>query len=433
MTAVTSSIPPSSAWQRFLVAQNLHFADPGIEAAFVQRYIQDYRPLQQVSMLLGSCLFYIFFLWDRIIDPLHFETTQAIRGMVFVPVGLVCAALLGWHTTRAHHERIVLLPIVLANALLTVIYCVLTNGMHYGSVGLVLVTLFAFTLLRLRFTYYLVYGALTCLSLNLGHWYAGTSLGMAGINNLSVTTAIGMGLFATYHREREMRRTFMLESELRAAKQKVEELLYSMLPDDIVRRISMGEKVIADSYGEVSIVFADLVGFTHLARKLSPTHLVETLNQLFSEFDELAIQHHVEKIKTIGDAYMAISGVGKDREGQAERAADFALGIREIVARMSERNQLDMHIRIGLHIGPVVAGVIGSSRPAYDCWGDAVNMASRLESSAHCGAIHISEQAYWRLHEAFVIERGQDVDLRGIGLTPSYTLIGRKRAMRIAA
>lgn len=433
MHAATLPTPRATRWQGFLCEQGLHFSDSDREAAFLQRYIHDYLPLQQLSMLLGACLYYVFFLWDRIIDPAHFETTQMLRGAVFLPLAIFCTALLRWEPVRRFHESVVLLPIVLANGVLSVIYCVLTDGFNYGSVGFVLVSLFAFTLLRLRFSHYLAYGALTLLVLNLGQAYAGTGIGMAGINNLCVASAIGMGLFAAFYREREMRRNFVLENELRAAKQKVEELLYSMLPDDIVRRISMGEKVIADSYGEVSIVFADLVGFTHLARRLSPNHLVETLNQLFSEFDELAARHHVEKIKTIGDAYMAVSGVGKDREGQAERAADFALGIREVVARMSERNQLDMHVRIGLHIGPVVAGVIGSSRPAYDCWGDAVNMASRLESSAHCGAIHISEQAYWRLRDAFIIEQGQDVDLRGIGLTRSYTLIGRKQPMRIAA
>nr|WP_315491912.1 adenylate/guanylate cyclase domain-containing protein [uncultured Rhodoferax sp.] len=417
----------ANSWSRLLQANGLRFADPTEEQRFAKEYVEDYRQFHQLSMFLGVMLYYIFFLWDRIIDPVNYGYTQAIRGVVFAPMGLICIGLLQMERFRKVHEGLVIGTLTLANIGLTVIYCILTDGMNYGSVGIVLVTLFTFTLLRVRFSFYLIYGAAVLLSFNLGQWYTQTKAGMFGINNLCVVSAILMGLFAAFHRERDMRHKFVVEDELRAAKLKVEDLLYSMLPDDIVRRINRGEKVIADSYGEVSIVFADLVGFTHLARKLSPNHLVETLNQLFSEFDQLAAKFQVEKIKTIGDAYMAISGVGKDKEGQAERAADFAIGIREIVARMSDRNDFDLHVRIGLHIGPVVAGVIGSARPAYDCWGDAVNLASRLESSARSGSIHISEQAYWRLRDAFVIEQGEDVELKGMGKTPSFALLRRRR------
>ncbi|QTN29778.1 adenylate/guanylate cyclase domain-containing protein [Rhodoferax sp. AJA081-3] len=419
---------PTKGWPGLLQAQGLQFDNPAEEQRFAKEYVEDYRQFHQLSIFLGIMLYYIFFLWDRIIDPVNYGYTQAIRGLVFAPMGLVCIGLLQLDRMRKAHEWLVITTLTLANMGLTVIYCILTDGMNYGSVGIVLVTLFTFMLLRVRFVFYLLYSVATLVAFNLGQWYANTQAGMFGINNLCVVSAALMGLFAAFHRERDMRRKFVVEDELRAAKRKVEELLYSMLPDDIVRRINLGEKVIADSYGEVSIVFADLVGFTHLARKLSPNHLVETLNQLFSEFDQLAAKFQIEKIKTIGDAYMAISGVGKDKEGQAERAADFAIGIREIVARMSDRNDFDMHVRIGLHIGPVVAGVIGSARPAFDCWGDAVNLASRLEASARSGAIHISEQAYWRLRDTFVIEQGEDVDLKGMGKTPSFALLGRRGA-----
>lgn len=315
---------------------------------------------------------------------------------------------------------------VLANVLLTVIYCILDQGMKYGAVGLVLVTLFVFTLIHTRMTYFVLYCFVTLAVFNLGHWWIGVSAGTTAINNLSLSTAAFLGLFSAFHREKDARRRFVLEAELVLAKRKVEDLLYSMLPNDIVRRIGLGEKVIADSYGEVSIVFADLVGFTQLARKLAPNHLVEMLNQLFSEFDALAQDYRIEKIKTIGDAYMAISGVGSDGEGQAARAADFAIAIRNAVCKVSENNGLDLQIRIGLHIGPVVAGVIGNSRPAYDCWGDAVNVASRLESSATAGSIHISEQAFWRLHADFVIEKHQEMEIKGMGVTTTYALMSRR-------
>lgn len=415
-----------NVWWEFLVAHGLRFVDITSERRFTAEFVDGYRRLHQLSMVLGSLLFYIFFLWDLIIDPVNYELTQAIRGLVFVPFGFACVGILQSERLRSFNESIVIAPLILANICLTIIYCILADGMNYGSVGIVLTSFFTFTLLRVRFSYCVLYSVVTLLVFNMGQIYANTKLGMVGINNLSIVSALSMGLFAVFHRERDLRRKFEVEGELREARLKVEELLYSMLPADIVRRISLGEKVIADSYGEVSIVFADLVGFTNLARKISANQLVETLNVLFSEFDSLAVSYRVEKIKTIGDAYMAISGAGNNWEGQAQRAADFAIEIRDAVARISKERDLDLNIRIGLHIGPVVAGVIGRSKPAYDCWGDSVNIASRLEGSARSGGIHISEQAYWRLRDEFVIEQGDDVDLKGVGKTHSFALSGRK-------
>ena len=404
----------------------LRFEDKTQERDFFQRFIVDYRHFHQVALIQAATLYYIFFLWDKIIDASHYEVTQFIRGAIFAPYALLLVAFLHFDKKAKYHEAMMTSVSLLANCLLTVIYCILDRGMEYGAVGLVLVTLFVFTLIQTRIAYFVIYGVVTLIAFNVGQWWIGLEAGKAAINNLSLGTAVFLGLYSAFHREREARRRFVLEIELINAKRKVEDLLYSMLPNDIVRRIELGEKIIADSYGEVSIVFADLVGFTQLARKLAPNHLVEMLNQLFSEFDSLAREYKIEKIKTIGDAYMAISGVGKDGEGQAARAADFALAIRDAVGRVSKTNDLNLQVRIGLHIGPVVAGVIGNTRPAYDCWGDAVNVASRLESSAIAGSIHISEQAYWRLHSEFEMAQSQEMEIKGLGNTTTHTLLGRR-------
>jgi class 3 adenylate cyclase len=200
-----------------------------------------------------------------------------------------------------------------------------------------------------------------------------------------------------------------------------------MMPHEIVARIQAGESTIADIHGEVSIVFADLVGFTALSRQLSASTLVDLLNRVFSRFDAAAGRLGIEKIKTIGDAYMAVGGLsfGDDTQGHAERMAEFALTMRDITVDIAAETELPVAIRIGLHVGPVVAGVIGVKKPAFDCWGEAVNMASRLEHASGPGAVLISESAYERLRRSFRVEAAPAVDLKGIGLSKVYLLYDR--------
>jgi adenylate cyclase len=197
-----------------------------------------------------------------------------------------------------------------------------------------------------------------------------------------------------------------------------------MLPREIVDRIQDGETAIADAYGEVSIVVADLVDFTSLSRRLTPTQLVAVLNRLFSCFDDEAERYGIEKIKTIGDAYLAVGGMSGAAQDHAERAALFALALQHGVERLSRELDLPISIRVGLHIGPVVAGVIGTKRPAFDCWGDTVNVATRLETAAQPGGVLISESASWRLRDRFSISRLDQVVLKGIGPATVFLLEG---------
>ena len=188
-------------------------------------------------------------------------------------------------------------------------------------------------------------------------------------------------------RDTAARREFLSDQALTEAHIRVDDLLHSMMPREIVARIQAGESTIADIHGEVSIVFADLVGFTALSRQLSASTLVGLLNTVFSRFDAAAGRLGVEKIKTIGDAYMAVGGLsyGEAARDHAVRMAEFALAMRDITADLAVEMEMPIAVRIGLHVGPVVAGVIGVKKPAFDCWGDAVNMASRLEHASEPG------------------------------------------------
>ena len=199
-----------------------------------------------------------------------------------------------------------------------------------------------------------------------------------------------------------------------------------MLPREVVQRIQAGETAIADLHGEVSIIFADLAGFTEMSRKISPSHLVKVLNDLFSSFDRDAERLGIERIKTIGDAYMAIGGLSRSADGvdHVEAAALFALAIQARVLLLVSEMEYPLQIRVGLHVGPVVAGVIGVTRPAFDCWGESVNLASRIEGHATPGTILVSESAYWRLKPLFAMAPQGETELKGIGTTRVFRLVG---------
>jgi class 3 adenylate cyclase len=209
---------------------------------------------------------------------------------------------------------------------------------------------------------------------------------------------------------------------LREEKEKSERLLRNILPEPIVLRLNKGETVIADRFESVSILFADIVGFTEAAAVMSAAKLVDRLDRVFSAFDDLALKMGVEKIKTIGDAYMAATGLPEPRPDHVEVIAEFAVGMLEVLKRIDEPEQA-LKVRIGVHTGPVVAGVIGRHKFIYDVWGDTVNVASRLESHGVGGRIQVSERVRQALADRFAFEPRGAIDLKGKGLTSAFLLV----------
>jgi adenylate cyclase len=213
-----------------------------------------------------------------------------------------------------------------------------------------------------------------------------------------------------------------LMAELEAERARSHSLLLNVLPQPIIDRLNAGEEMIADRYEDVAVVFSDFVGFTEISSRLPVSKLVTELNQLFSRFDAACEELGVEKIKTIGDAYMAAAGLpGSEGAEHAAAAANLALAMRSAVKEAGER----WHIRIGIHAGPVIAGVIGTRKFVYDLWGDTVNVASRLESTSLPGRIHVSEAVAGALGSGYTVEPRGVVDLKGKGSTPTYFLLGR--------
>ena len=201
-------------------------------------------------------------------------------------------------------------------------------------------------------------------------------------------------------------------------------LLRNVLPQRVIDRLEAGEAQIADRHDDVAVLFGDFVDFTRISAELPPSTLVDELNELFRGFDAICDELGVEKIKTVGDAYLAVGGLapGSDPESSARAIADAALQMIRLVAGHSHERAA-WRLRIGLHAGPIVAGVVGSSKFAYDVWGDTVNTASRLQSTSEPGRIHVSRQIADRLGDAYVVEARGSVELKGKGSTATCWLV----------
>lgn len=204
---------------------------------------------------------------------------------------------------------------------------------------------------------------------------------------------------------------------------KADNLLLNILPPGIAARLKEGEDKIADYFEETTVVFTDIVGFTNLASLVSATTIVKLLNTLFSRFDGLLDNYEVEKIKTIGDSYMLASGIPVPRKDHAMQAAAFAFAMLNELRRFVAETGYPISMRIGIHSGPVVAGIIGTRKFVYDLWGDTVNIASRMESHGQPGRIHCSETVYEELSGIYKFERRGSIDIKGKGKMDTYFLI----------
>lgn len=209
-----------------------------------------------------------------------------------------------------------------------------------------------------------------------------------------------------------------------------ERLLLNILPKPIADQLKRSPGVIAERFEAATVLFADIVGFTELSARITPEEVITALNDIFSLFDQLADKHGLEKIKTIGDAYMAVGGVPKPRSDHAEAVAEMALDIQREISTLAGGA---LQVRVGLHTGPVVAGVIGTRKFSYDLWGDTVNLASRMEALSIPGKIQVTAETYARLRDLYEFEGRGVIPVKGKGDMPTFLLKGRKTLAATAA
>jgi adenylate cyclase len=260
----------------------------------------------------------------------------------------------------------------------------------------------------------------TTLAAGAPHIPGGVLVAFFALNIVGVcTTAYVLLQYFVRARERAL-------AELEVERAKSERLLLNVLPASVASRLKESDQVIADGFGEATVLFADIVDFTPLAQGLSPADVVALLDRVFTGWDALAARHGVEKIKTIGDAYMVAGGLPSPRSDHAEAIADMALEMEAEVERCAVEQELPLKVRIGIDTGPVVAGVIGRAKFIYDLWGDTVNTASRMESHGLPGTIQVTERTHEALRGRYELSQRGTIEVKGKGPMTTYFLLARR-------
>lgn len=277
--------------------------------------------------------------------------------------------------------------------------------------------------------WFLLFIGLAFISWKLNHYFAGNAMPIPTTTkdafflvNITGAASILYGVLRYFQAQKER---VMLTLEQEQARS--EKLLLNILPAAIAERLKANDMRIADHYDSVTVMFADLVKFTQLSEKMPPLQLIDMLSQVFLRFDQLAEKYQVEKIKTIGDAYMVIAGAPVQHADHAQRIANMAIDMKIALDEVALKTGYDLSMRIGIHTGPVVAGVIGSVKFSYDLWGSTVNLASRMESTTKPNTIQVTEDTYQIIKDAYIFSEKLTVDVKGKGMVNAYVLLGHQK------
>jgi len=385
---------------------------------------EELRQRKALLVLLAVLILPVSVVWGTVY--LAFGSPVGIVPFIYFAVSIGSLVLFA----RTRNFRLLLVTQLLDILLTTTAGQMLVGGfLPSGGVGLwgILAPLGALVFLQVRrairwfvafvlvFVFTGVAGEVLFRDADLPVWFTSTMLAL----NVIGAGSVAFTLLASFAHQRDT-----ALAALRVEQEKSERLLTNILPSSIAERLKAASETIADHFGSASILFADVVGFTPLAQRLAPDEVVGILDELFSRFDMLVERHGLEKIKTIGDAYMAAAGVPDPSRDHARRTALLALDMREAVATSPVADRFGLELRIGINSGPVVAGVIGSKRFLYDLWGDAVNTASRMQSQSTPGEIQITRATYELLKDEFVCRPRGTILVKGKGEMETWYLLG---------
>ena len=413
----------------------LRFRDQATEADFQRWYLLEAVPYTRLAVVASAFGWLAGWLALGIALPHGFaDTTWWVLGAI-VPLLFIAY----WVTRGPNpHMFLVTGAVNMIGGVITVgpISYGVTDSLQLASlVGLVF-AFFAFTIFRLppgiAATAVAVYLVLLQVLVVRAHsqgrlsatdaWADSTIPWVAYLTGLIVCGVLTWLSREAYRRERVIDQQ---QRMIAAEQERSDALLRNVLPDVVAEQLKNSDELIAEFFPEVTVLFADIVGFTELATEVAPRDLVRLLNEVFSEFDELTATRGAEKIKTIGDAYMAVAGVPVPQPAHVETMADLALDMRSALVGIEERTGITIACRFGLATGPAVAGVIGHKRFAYDLWGNTVNMAARMESHGEAGRIQVTPAVHERLAGRYVLEARGLVDIKGAGAMRTWFLEGR--------
>jgi class 3 adenylate cyclase len=415
----------------------LRFVDPALESAFrADRFRLNLANVRFAFLAAAS----LWVAWGVLLRPYIGVLSEqrldlVMRFGVFIPILMIGFAL----TFTPFFGRIwewVSVAVAIGTILAWVFYTsqVVTLPAEFGYVGIILITAFTYTLLRLRFVLVvliIVFGIAAYLPYAFGARYIAPVSGV--LATLYLVSFGILGALAAYRRERFTRQLFLRERELDRERMRSDGLLLNVLPQVVVDQLktSSGRRV-AQAFDEVSVIFVDAVGSTEQAARSSPEAFADALDELFRRFDELADRHGLEKIKTIGDAYMAVAGAPIPMPDDAAAAVAMAVDILREAGTVRWPSGDPVVVHIGVATGPAVAGVIGHKKFAYDLWGDTVNLASRLQEHAKPNDVLVSEPTAERLVDRYEFGPTRIVDVKGKGPTPVRALVERDSNATVA-
>lgn len=424
MTEPASHLLPASV----RAAVQREAAQRGLEQAFVEALrALTFRRLRAAGLVFGGVhllawLFSIPSGWESFVAFAPHRTAAIAFSLLF--------AMAPYFAPLEERALTLSVALTLGTTLFLVepvlIYGVVGGSDYFGLVLLVVCTglLFPYTERRMAAVSAAVIGAYLGASALAYRPGAGEAL-LRGVFYVLAASAVAIVGARLGHRLR--RAEFFARHELERERDTAEQLLFNILPEPIVRRLERDQSAIAEGFEEATVLFADIVGFTPLSAKMSPRALVDMLNDIFSRFDALTEKHGLEKIKTIGDSYMVVGGVPTPRSDHAVAVAKMALDMRDVIEGFRTPTGDELRLRIGLNSGPVVAGVIGTRKFAYDLWGDTVNTAARMEMHAETSTIQVTEQTRKLLSKRFQLEPRGSISVKGKGEMRTWVLLGPAR------
>ncbi len=392
-----------------------------IEAAYQERALERGIRIARAAALIAAPSIPLFIIWDYQVAPETAASATPIR------LAIVVGFLLAWALTYTKAVKYFTVLEVLAFASITVGLPVIYYRLEVfelAAPSLLLPFVWIPVLaVRLRQA---VLDVILSASVPWGAMRA-AEVDPAVVNNMLwwflIAAAFSIGCWILV--DKAYRSVFLAETALQAEQRRSDALLRNVLPDEIAKRLKTSGEAVAERLSDVTVLFADLVGFTAFTAASDASTVVELLNGLFSEFDDLVDQVGVEKIKTIGDGYMVAAGVPTRRNDHAAAIVGLAFEMQETTTRFAQVNDLPWTIRIGIHSGEVVAGVIGKRKFSYDLWGDTVNVASRIESTGAPGEVRISTETASELNSHYRLSEPTRINLRGHGSHDIVTVLGK--------
>lgn len=382
----------------------------------------------RLAVAFGLVVFNLYLILDYVEVPELFTHSAFIRLAVVTPIVVGLSSLLGRDRYLPLTRGIVLgCALVVGLATVYLHWCRNPEMNAQDPIGIVFTAIYVLAALRMRQREAIIFSGVLVVTICALLTYTGAPVGswFSYLTASAVTCGLGIGIahmIENSWRENFAQKTLLAHREAQAAS-----LLEMVFPVPIAERLKAKKQSIAEFSGQVSVLFADIQGFTNLSEKLSPTQLVSDLDAIFSKIDQLCALHGCEKIKTIGDAYLAVSGVPMPGEDHAARIVGLALALQSAANTMHLGGH-PVKFRIGIHSGPVVAGVIGKSRFSYDLWGDTVNTASRMESSAPANSIQISEATAALVSKQFELQSRGEIPVRGKGLCKTWLVVETKKS-----